>query len=284
MRRNHRPATTGPATLRDGGLSELTEALARAAGRRLRCGRTVVAIERCDAGRYALLLDSDERLTASKVVLALPASRAGALLGGLVPEVAAELEQIRHAGMRVLGLGFRATAFDRRPQGFGFLAPPGRGLRIIGATVSSNAFPDQAPPGRVLVRAFAGGVFAEDVVGLSTGDALELALEDLQRAWAITGDPEFVHDSVWRGAIPQYRPGHHARVERIARLLAVQAPGVHVTGNSYRGIGLDDTIRNALELGENLARHACGNPYQDEVVATRENGTDTQSVGQRRTG
>jgi oxygen-dependent protoporphyrinogen oxidase len=59
---------------------------------------------------------------------------------------------------------------------------------------------------------------------------------------------------VWRcrEAIPQYERGHEARV-RAVEATAATLPGLHVTGASLRGVGINDCIRNATALAARLA-------------------------------
>jgi oxygen-dependent protoporphyrinogen oxidase len=55
----------------------------------------------------------------------------------------------------------------------------------------------------------------------------------------IDADPEFVRVFRHPQAIPQYIVGHGARLQSLADLLRPY-PGLILTGNSYRGIGLND--------------------------------------------
>ena len=158
------PAVRGPITLRDGGLSVLTESLAAAIGPSLRLNSTARAIE-TDGDGYRVTLTTGQQITSRQVVVAVPAQRAAGLLEPLSPSTASVLRSIRSCDMRVLGLGLSNDAVVGEWPGFGFLSAPGQGLNIIGATISSRAFPGQAPSGRVLLRAFAGGDFQPDANG-----------------------------------------------------------------------------------------------------------------------
>jgi oxygen-dependent protoporphyrinogen oxidase len=59
----------------------------------------------------------------------------------------------------------------------------------------------------------------------------------------------FFHD---RG-IPQYLVGHGKRLERIDARLA-GFPGLHLNGNAYRGIALNDCVRESLSTAGRIAR------------------------------
>ena len=51
----------------------------------------------------------------------------------------------------------------------------------------------------------------------------------------------------WRRGIPQYEVGHLARMKRIDEAMAA-VPGVTLSGNAYRGVGVNDCVREAERL------------------------------------
>jgi protoporphyrinogen/coproporphyrinogen III oxidase len=56
----------------------------------------------------------------------------------------------------------------------------------------------------------------------------------------------------WERGIPSYRTGHIARVDALFAYLN-RYPGLHLGGNAYRGIAMNDCVRNGRELAERLA-------------------------------
>lgn len=244
--RNRSGVRRGPVTLRHGGLAVLPATLAEALGDRVELGHEVRTISRGEERRWAVR-SGQGTVETDTVVLAVPAHRAAVLLRGLAPDAADRLAAVRFLDLRVVSFGFRRDAFPLVPRGFGFLAPPGE-LGIIGATVSSNAFPEQAPPNRVLVRAFTGGVAHPD----ATGQPVDEVLGELRRTLGVRGEPERVWDFPWPQGIPQPVIGHGDLVDAVHRDLG-GFPGLHLAGNSYRGVGLDDTLTHALHLGDELA-------------------------------
>jgi protoporphyrinogen/coproporphyrinogen III oxidase len=241
--------SSGPATFIDGGLRVLPETLARALQGRLRLAAPVRELKQGRLLRYAAELESGDRMEADQVVLAVPAFQAARLLRQLAPAAARLLDTIPYAGLRMVALGYPRSGFPKAqaPEGLGFLVPPDAALGIIGAIVNSNLFPEQAPPDRVLVRVFAGGVFAPTAADLAHEDALELVASALRSVYGVRAHPELVQDVRWRHGIPQYTRDHPMRLERLHRALA-RHPGIHLTGNAYRGVGIDDTIREATRL------------------------------------
>ena len=59
----------------------------------------------------------------------------------------------------------------------------------------------------------------------------------------VTGEPVLARVHRQRRAMPQYAPGHLARVAAIERRLPALA-GLHLAGAAYRGVGIPDCIRS----------------------------------------
>ena len=98
-----------------------------------------------------------------------------------------------------------------------------------------------------------GGVRAPALAVLPEPELLALVREELGSILGISAEPvlakTFLHD---RG-IPQYLVGHGKRLERIdARLEGL--PGIHLNSNAYRGIALNDCVRESSATAERIAR------------------------------
>ena len=55
----------------------------------------------------------------------------------------------------------------------------------------------------------------------------------------------------WPRAIPQYPVGHLERMQRIDSALAA-TPGLYVAGNAYRGVAVNDCVREARGLARRI--------------------------------
>lgn len=251
-------------TFRDGGLNTLPDALATVLGDRIRRGAWAHEIHPGEHRRYSVVLDTGAALEADTVIVAVPAYEAAPLLRGLAPGAATRLSELSCTGLRVLGLGYRAEDLPRPFDGFGFLVSPGEDLRVLAVVVSSNLFPGQAPRGRVLLRVFLGGRSEPELAYRPRAEAVEIARSALGRTLGITAPPELVLDAPWPRGAPQYRPGHLAWLREVTDGLA-DLPGIHLTGSSYRGLGLDDTIREATDLA---VRVIAGNSAWQEANAS----------------
>jgi len=242
-------------SFRRGGAGRLTQALAQSLGPAVRTGVTVERLELGSERRLRVVLadpSGPRTLDADAVIVATPAYAAAKLLRGVAPAATAPLETIPYAGIRVVALGYPRASVPAPLDGFGFLVPPGQGLRILGSLWTSTLFPPQAPQGTVLLRSLAGGVQDPDFLELSEDEAVAAVRDDLRVSLGITAQPAMVHDVAWRRGIPQYTLGHVRRVEE-AVAAAAAVPGLALTGNAYRGIGLNDCVRDARKV----AREVC---------------------------
>ena len=57
-------------------------------------------------------------------------------------------------------------------------------------------------------------------------------------------DPQRIEVRRWPRSLPQYEIGHLDRMLQLDALVA-KVPGLTLLGNSYRGVGLPDLIRDA---------------------------------------
>ena len=229
-----------------GGMGRLTSALAGTLGEGLRLSAEVRALAREESGWRA---EGDfGRVRATRVVLAVPPSAAAALLRPLRAELGEALDGIRLAPLAVLYLGFRKKQ-RCVPDGFGFLAPRGEGVRTLGVLFPSRLFPDRAPIAGDLFTAYLGGTQDHEALRLDDVRLLETVMEDFRQLGRELDVPDWVEVRRIAEAIPQLELGHAKRLQAAAAALA-RLPGIHLAGNYLRGVGLKD----ALASGQDAAR------------------------------
>jgi protoporphyrinogen/coproporphyrinogen III oxidase len=197
------------------------------------------------------------------VILATPAFVSADLLEVSRPELALELRGILYANVRVFGLTYNPSDVPANLEGFGFLAARDQGIRILGCLYTSTLFPQQTSNNQVFLRVICGGSIDPDFVSLSHNAALEVVKHDLQKTLGITAPPVWVQEARWDKGIPQYTLSHPARLARIQTLLE-QSPGLYLAGNAYRGVGVNDCIREA----EKTVKQILAQPrVQEKVLA-----------------
>lgn len=247
------PRLTGELSTFDGGLRVLVDALGRSLGDAVRTGAAVEGLVPAEGGGWRMSVREQGKvaeLAASRVVLAVPAYTAAGLLRPLDAGLATQLEAIAYAPIAVVHLGYAPGAPP--PDGFGFLVPSGEGRRLLGAIHASTVFPFRAEGGRVLYTCMVGGARQGELVKQDEAELVKLAREELKALAGVTAEPSFTEVIRWPRGIPQYNVGHRDRVAAIDASVA-RWPGLTLTGNAYKGIGLNDCIRNAKQLAETLA-------------------------------
>lgn len=226
------------------GMVELTDTLVGATPRvAWRSGVQAERIEREPDDRFTVVLEGGEGFPADAVLLATPSQVSAGIVDGLDGRLAKALGTIPYASSATVTLAFSAHAC-RYPEGSGFLVARDEGIRLRACTWASSKFPNRAPSGHVLLRAFYGGREDEGIVRASEADLVDLALSDLGPILGLHGFPEFSRVHRWLRVHPQYEVGHADRVAAI-EVACANVPGLFLTGSAYRGVGIPDCIRDA---------------------------------------
>jgi len=240
----------------DGGLERLTSALGKELGTTIRLNTDVQAIARTGTG-WQLQVSSrgaPERVDANQLVLAVPSYVASKLVQPIDGLLASELVAIEYAPICVVHLGY-AQREASVPRGFGFLVPAQERLSILGALFISSIFPWRSAEHRTLLTCMVGGARRPELFNLDDGELIRAVRADLERTLGLSDPPSFQKIVRWRRGIPQYNVGHLARLRRIDQA-ASKLPGLALTGNAYRGVGLNDCIRNSAGLAAELVQNA----------------------------
>jgi oxygen-dependent protoporphyrinogen oxidase len=185
-------------------------------------------------------------------VLANPAWKAAPLLTAVDAELAAAVGAIPSAPVAVVCLGWSDDAVQHLERGFGFLVPGRERLPILGTLFDTWVFPNRSPTGRVLMRTMIGGARDPGCLDESDAQLTERALGALRRLLDLRADPEMIFVVRHARGIPQYPVGHARTLAQITTRLA-RYPGLHLAGNSYRGIAMNACIKEAEALANTLA-------------------------------
>jgi oxygen-dependent protoporphyrinogen oxidase len=261
------PAFVTPAT----GVAELVETLEqRLSGVDVRLGRRATRVEAAAAG-YTVELENGERLDAPAVIFATPAFVTAKLISEIDSRAAAALHAIPYVSTAAVSVAYPLRDIPRPLDGYGYIIPRAENLPVLACTWTSTKFPQRAPPGFGLIRAFIGRAGQEEALEGTDDDLLQLVRAELRRTLGTTAEPAIHRIFRWPKAMPQYTLGHLARLGTIEQRLA-GLPGLFVAGSAYRGIGLPDCIQSgeqaaeaALKFLQDLepnARHASGRPIE----------------------
>jgi oxygen-dependent protoporphyrinogen oxidase len=240
-------SAAGPAgvltSFRDG-IQTLTDFLAAELGMTVvRSGEGAVSVNKGESVPWRVVTERGE-YPADAVILATPAYASANFLDGVDGGISTVLRQIPYATMTVVCFGYERERISYDLNGFGYLVPKQEKLSTLGTLWDSSIFENRAPEGKVLLRSMMGGACFPQYLALSDAEVEKRVRDDLERTMGITAPPSFIRIFRHDKAIPQYTVGHGKRLVSLDELLQ-KHPGLILTGNSYRGIGLNDCVASA---------------------------------------
>ena len=226
-----------------GGMGTLPAGLA--AGLNVRYGAAARAI-----GRGWEVDVDGESLRTPAVVIATPAYAASQLLGSVDPDAAGLLESVCYAPIVVASFAVANSAMTSPLDGFGFLAPRGEGLNVLGTLFNSCLFAGRAPSGQSLLTSFAGGRLAPEVADWTDDRVWAAVCSDVEKVLSLgAGVAKPIRLKRYRRAIPQYLLGHRewrARIESRVRDL----PGLFLTGNYIDGVSVPASMEHGVRTAD----------------------------------
>jgi oxygen-dependent protoporphyrinogen oxidase len=182
-----------------------------------------------------------ESLDAVGVVLATPGFVTAQVARDLDPQLARLCGDIEYASTATIALAFSREQVAHPLNGSGFVVPRVEGRGILAASWLSSKWPHRAPEGRVLMRAFAGGMRDPHATSLSDKELVDRSMVALAPLLGISGAPLLTRVYRWERASAQHNVGHLARLAAIDQRLA-EHPGLFVTGSGFRGVGIPDCV------------------------------------------
>lgn len=235
------------------GIQFLTDTMAAQLGERLTTGCPAARVE-WGGSAWTVKTGDGASFSADLVIMAAPAYAAATMLEALDQPLADLLRAIPYSTLNVVCCGFETGGLGHRLDGFGFLVPKEEGRTVLGTLWDSSMFEERAPEGRALLRSMAGGACRPELLTLPEEQLLQRVRDDLRVSMGITTLPCFNRVIRHQQAIPQYVAGHGQRLEAIEER-AGRYRGLLLTGNAFRGVGLNDcvaasqaTVERALAL------------------------------------
>jgi oxygen-dependent protoporphyrinogen oxidase len=152
--------------------------------------------------------------------------------------------EIPYASSGTIALAFPRSAIAHPLNGSGFVVPRVERTGIMAASWLSSKWPNRAPEGHVLMRAFVGGARDPGALEKNDDDLVALALAALRPLLGVSGAPSMTRVYRFERKSAQHDVGHLDRMAAIDRRLAA-APGLFVTGSGFRGVGIPDCVADA---------------------------------------
>jgi oxygen-dependent protoporphyrinogen oxidase len=235
-----------------GGLSDMVRALVATLPAESIRLRTPVSRIQKDGETFRIETGSGDHVEARTVVLAAPAFAASAILRSLSPALSQLCGEIPYASAATIALAFNRDAVSHPLNGSGFVVPKVENTGIMAGSWLSSKWPNRAPAGRVLLRAFVGGARDPAALEKSDSELVSAAMAALRPLLGIAGEPLLKRVYRWDRANAQHEVGHLALLARIETALSA-VPGLHLTGSGYRGVGIPDCVAD----GRATARKVC---------------------------
>jgi oxygen-dependent protoporphyrinogen oxidase len=236
-------ATAGPGgrlTSFKGGIQTLIDTLAEKIEGDIIKGKRVEKISRIDdkKPKYIAELEGNDALEADIIITATPAYTTSKMIKELDPEISQKLLEIPYVPISVVALGYNRKELNHPLDGFGFLVARNEKRKIIGCLWTSSIFPGRAPEGKYLFRIMIGGAMQPELALLSKDQLINIAKGELMEIMGIDAEPIFAKVFRHEKGIPQYTLGHKKRLEIIEKRLN-KHPGLFMTGNAFRGVGIN---------------------------------------------
>ncbi len=234
------------------GMGMMIDALSGILGGRLKTGTRAVSVDK-QKDNYLVYLSDGSHLNAEAVVFAAPAFETSGMVKGIDKDLASVLGEIPYPAVSVVCFGYKRERFKHPLDGFGFLIPGREGRRILGTLWDSSVFPNRAPEGYVLLRSMLGGVKMSDLALQDENRLADVVMAELRDIMGISTQPDFVKVYTHKQGIPQYPLGHQQRLATIDKMTS-NFKRLYITGNAYRGIGVNDCIENSYTLAERIVQ------------------------------
>jgi oxygen-dependent protoporphyrinogen oxidase len=227
------------------GLAELIDGLMKAVPKQsVRLGSNVTGIE--EGNGFTIRTANNPSIHARAVILAIPAFAAAELLRPLDVDLSAACASIRYLSTATVVFAFPRHTVRHNLQGTGFVVPRTEGISITAGAWISSKWPQRAPEGQALLRAFLGGARDPNVLSKTDHELTSAALGDLTKILGIRGLPIMTRVYRWNRSSPQQDVGHGELMKQIDAKLAAH-PGLFVSAAGFRGVGIPDSIADARQ-------------------------------------
>ncbi len=197
-----------------------------------------------DSGGYRIVHSGGEEQV-DRVIVSATAPAAAGMLRGLDADLAERLQAIDYSPIAVVGFGYHDL--DHPLEGFGLLTTTGAQLPILGVLWDSSIFPDRAPEGGRSVRVMIGGQRNPELVRQDEAGLIATAREGIRLTMGVNREPDVSFVQRWERGIPNYPVGHLKAMSDLFDLVC-RYPGLYLNCNAYRGIAMNDCVRNSREL------------------------------------
>jgi oxygen-dependent protoporphyrinogen oxidase len=238
-----------------GGMSELTDKLARSPGVTVRCNAQVDAITNYgDQWQITGIINGvRNRISVPQLVLSTPADVAGHLLSPMDKQLGMLLSGIAYSPIAVVHLGLKSENIRHTLDGTGFLVSKQNHLPVNGNLWMSRLFPHRAPEEHTLLTSYLGGARRPEQLDQTDEQLTDTVLDCLRPLLGVKGSADYVRVERHYQGLPLYHGEYRAKLAEVDELLKT-LPGLHLNGNYMEGV----SVRERIFQGQRLARNITG--------------------------
>ncbi len=201
--------------------------------------------------QYLIAVDTQSscsEIAADQLVITTSAQVAGSLLAPVNAPVSIALNKIPAASSAVATFIFERGQIGHALDAFGAVVPEIEmtkyKINSLAFSFASVKFP-RASEGKVVIRAFLGGIKKTHLLAFDDHNLIELALSDLRLLLGLKGSPQYQSLHRWVNSMPQYQLGHQNLIKEIEAALA--GSSLHLGGAYFSGVGLPDCVANGSD-------------------------------------
>jgi oxygen-dependent protoporphyrinogen oxidase len=130
-------------------------------------------------------------------------------------------------------------------DGFGHLVPSKENEPILGVQWNSVTFPQQDSEQPNGMRLTVMARIEDHQRSLDKAQWLDIACKSVAKHLGVSQSPDDYNIAINFNAIPQYPVGHARMVGEIERIVGERLPGLVLAGNSFYGVGINDSVHAA---------------------------------------
>jgi oxygen-dependent protoporphyrinogen oxidase len=223
------------------GMATLVEALVAGLGGAVRTSQGVTALTPTRRG-WRLAVTGGSAHEAEGVILAVPGWVAARLVAGAGAPAGRALDTVLYAPSIAVSLAYRADQVPGPLAGAGFVAACEAGGVVRACSYSSLKYPQRAPDGVALLRAFLGPV---------DGDPGALAHAELAPILGLRDAPLWTRAFHWPRGLPRYPPGHASRIAAIRAQVTRLAP-LDIAGAAADGAAVTACVKSGRAAARRL--------------------------------
>jgi oxygen-dependent protoporphyrinogen oxidase len=190
-------------------------------------------------------------IDADHVILTTPAPVAAMLLGPHVPDAAAGLGSLEYASVAMVTMAIPRAGLGRPLDASGFLVAQTDPLPTLTACSWASAkWAHLDDPDVAILRVSAGRHGDTAALDLDDADLVAALGVDLATTMGLSTEPVASRVTRWTNGLPQYTPGHPARVAAWRAAISAEAPGLQIVGAVCDGLGLPACIRQGRQAAD----------------------------------